>query len=90
VHGGERFSAPALVDDEVVEAIREQIPLAPLHNPANLLGIEVARAAFPAVPQVAVFDTAFHKTMPPRAYRYALPRELADRLRIRRYGFHGT
>jgi acetate kinase len=90
VHGGERFSAPAVIDDQVVEAIREQAPLAPLHNPANLLGIETARAAFPAVPQVAVFDTAFHRTMPPRATRYALPRDLADRLRIRRYGFHGT
>jgi acetate kinase len=90
VHGGERFSAPALIDDEVVEAIREQVPLAPLHNPANLLGIETARKAFPDTPQVAVFDTAFHRTMPARAWRYALPRELADRLRIRRYGFHGT
>jgi acetate kinase len=90
VHGGEHFSAPALIDDDVVEAIRDQVPLAPLHNPANLLGIETARAAFPATPQVAVFDTAFHVTMPPRAWRYALPRELADRLRVRRYGFHGT
>jgi acetate kinase len=90
VHGGERFAAPALIDEEVVEAIREQVPLAPLHNPANLLGIQAAMAAFPATPQVAVFDTAFHRTMPPRAYRYALPRDLADRLRIRRYGFHGT
>jgi acetate kinase len=90
VHGGERFAQPALIDDEVVEAIREQVPLAPLHNPANLLGIQTARAAFPATPQVAVFDTAFHRTMPARAWRYALPRDLADRLRIRRYGFHGT
>ncbi|HEX8132580.1 MAG TPA: acetate kinase [Actinomycetes bacterium] len=90
VHGGERFSAPARIDDEVIAAIREQVPLAPLHNPSNLLGIQIARAAFPDAPQVAVFDTAFHRTMPPRAYRYALPRELADRLHIRRYGFHGT
>jgi acetate kinase len=90
VHGGGRFSAPALIDQQVVEAIREQVPLAPLHNPSNLLGIQVAMAAFPATPQVAVFDTAFHRTMPPRAWRYALPRDLADRLRIRRYGFHGT
>jgi acetate kinase len=90
VHGGERFSAPARIDDEVIAAIREQVPLAPLHNPSNLLGIEISRAAFPATPQVAVFDTAFHRTMPPRAYRYALPRDLADRLHIRRYGFHGT
>jgi acetate kinase len=90
VHGGDRFSAPALVDDQVVAAIREQVPLAPLHNPANLLGIEAARAAFPRTPQVAVFATAFHRTLPPRAWRYALPRDLAARLRIRRYGFHGT
>jgi acetate kinase len=90
VHGGERFSAPARIDDEVIAAIREQVPLAPLHNPSNLLGIEISRAAFPSAPQVAVFDTAFHRTMPPRAYRYALPRDLAHRFHIRRYGFHGT
>ena len=90
VHGGERFTAPTLLDAEALEAIREQIPLAPLHNPSNLLGIEVTMAAFPATPQVAVFDTAFHLTMPPRAYRYAIPRELASRFGIRRYGFHGT
>jgi acetate kinase len=90
VHGGERFSAPARIDDEVIAAIREQVPLAPLHNPSNLLGIEISRVAFPAAPQVAVFDTAFHRTMPPRAYRYALPRDLARRFHIRRYGFHGT
>jgi acetate kinase len=90
VHGGERFAAPARIDDEVIAAIREQVPLAPLHNPSNLLGIEITRVAFPAAPQVAVFDTAFHRTMPPRAYRYALPRDLARRFHIRRYGFHGT
>jgi acetate kinase len=90
VHGGERLTAPTLIDDDAVKAIADQVPLAPLHNPSNLLGIQVALAAFPRTPQVAVFDTAFHQTMPPRAYRYALPRELADRLRIRRYGFHGT
>jgi acetate kinase len=90
VHGGERFSAPARIDDEVIAAIREQVPLAPLHNPSNLLGIEISRVAFPAAPQVAVFDTAFHRTMPPRAYRYALPRDLARQFHIRRYGFHGT
>jgi acetate kinase len=90
VHGGERFSAPTLIDDEVVQAIREQIPLAPLHNPSNLTGIEITRKLYPSVPQVAVFDTAFHRTMPARAYRYAVPRDLADRLGIRRYGFHGT
>jgi acetate kinase len=90
VHGGERFFAPTLIDDEAIDAIGDLIPLAPLHNPSNLLGIEVARAQFSTVPQVAVFDTAFHKTMPPHAYRYALPESLARELRIRRYGFHGT
>jgi acetate kinase len=90
VHGGDRFSGPTLVDDAVLARIRELVPLAPLHNPANIAGIEVARVRYPDTPQVAVFDTAFHATMPPRAWRYALPRELADRLRIRRYGFHGT
>jgi acetate kinase len=90
VHGGDRFSGPTVVDDRVLAQIRELVPLAPLHNPANIAGIEVARARYPDTPQVAVFDTAFHATMPPRAWRYALPRELADRLRIRRYGFHGT
>jgi len=90
VHGGDRLTAPTLVDDQAVKAIAEQVPLAPLHNPSNLLGIRIAMASFPQTPQVAVFDTAFHQTMPPRAYRYALPAELGDRLRIRRYGFHGT
>jgi acetate kinase len=90
VHGGDRFSAPALITDDTVEAIREQIPLAPLHNPSNLTGIELVRTVFGAVPQVAVFDTAFHATMPPRAHRYALPRDLSQRLHLRRYGFHGT
>ncbi len=90
VHGGARFSGPTVVDDGVLDEIRDLVPLAPLHNPANIAGIEVARARYPGTPQVAVFDTAFHASMPPRAWRYALPRELADRLRIRRYGFHGT
>jgi acetate kinase len=90
VHGGDRFSGPTAIDDDVLAEIRELVPLAPLHNPANIAGIEVARERYPDTPQVAVFDTAFHATMPPRAWRYALPRELADRLRIRRYGFHGT
>jgi acetate kinase len=90
VHGGERFDGPVLVDDGVLAAIRELTPLAPLHNPSNALGIEVARRLYPELPQVAVFDTAFHRTMPARAYRYALPRELADRYGIRRFGFHGT
>jgi acetate kinase len=90
VHGGEAFSAAAPVDDAVISAIRDAIPLAPLHNPPNLLGIEVCRERWPHVPQVAVFDTAFHQTMPPRAYRYALPEDCYRKLRIRRYGFHGT
>ena len=90
VHGGVRFDGPVLVDDDVLATIRELTPLAPLHNPANALGIEVARRLYPDLPQVAVFDTAFHRTMPPRAHRYALPRELADRYGIRRFGFHGT
>jgi acetate kinase len=89
VHGGERFREPALVDDEVMAALRATVPLAPLHNPHALEGIEVARQLLPGVPQVAVFDTAFHQTLPPRAYRYAVPRELLDR-GVRRYGFHGT
>jgi acetate kinase len=90
VHGGEAFRAPALIDDAVLAVIRENIPLAPLHNPANLAGIEVARALFPGVPQVAVFDTAFHQTLPPRAFLYALPYDYYTSRRIRRYGFHGT
>jgi acetate kinase len=90
VHGGERFREPARVDAGVLEAIRERIPFAPLHNPGNLQGIEVALATCPGVPQVAVFDTAFHQTMPPRAFHYALPRDLYEAHRVRRYGFHGT
>ena len=90
VHGGEHFAATTLVDDTVIEAIRAHSQLAPLHNPPNLLGIEVARAVLPQVPQVAVFDTAFHQTLPPHAYLYALPRHLYSDARIRRYGFHGT
>ncbi len=90
VHGGENFTAPALIDDAVVQAIEETIPLAPLHNPGNLTGIRAALRLFPDAPQVAVFDTAFHQTMPPQAYHYALPYELYEDLRIRRYGFHGT
>ncbi|WP_028587613.1 acetate kinase [Desulfocurvus vexinensis] len=90
VHGGERFAAPALVDDTVVAGIREVSPLAPLHNPGALAGIEVARALFPKVGHVVVFDTAFHQTIPQSAYMYALPYELYEELGIRRYGFHGT
>jgi len=90
VHGGERFTASVLVDDEVIEAIRSFIPLAPLHNPANLAGIEAVRAARPDLPQAAVFDTAFHQTMPPRAFRYAVPQDWYTTHLVRRYGFHGT
>ncbi|TVR37185.1 MAG: acetate kinase [Nitriliruptor sp.] len=90
VHGGSRFVAPALITAEVLESLREQVPLAPLHNPANLIGIEVATAIQPEVPQVAVFDTAFHATLPPHAYRYAVPEEVYARHGVRRYGFHGT
>jgi acetate kinase len=90
VHGGEEFTQPALVTDEVIAAIEKTIPLAPLHNPANLDGIRVARELFPDSPQVAVFDTAFHQTIPPHAYHYALPIELYEKHRVRRYGFHGT
>ena len=90
VHGGDRFREPARVDAGVLDAIRETIPFAPLHNPGNLQGIEVALATCPGVPQVAVFDTAFHQTMPPRAFHYALPHELCAAHRVRRYGFHGT
>jgi acetate kinase len=90
VHGGERFTASVLVDDEVIEAIRSFSPLAPLHNPANLAGIEAVRAIRPGLPQVAVFDTAFHQTMPPRAFRYAVPEDWYTTYLVRRYGFHGT
>ncbi|MCW9023662.1 MAG: acetate kinase [Gammaproteobacteria bacterium] len=90
VHGGETFQDPTLIDDRVIEGIREMSPLAPLHNPANLVGIETARTLWPQVPQVAVFDTAFFKTLPPHAYRYALPNELHKDYHVRRYGFHGT
>ena len=90
VHGGERFTETVLIDSEVVGAIEAHAELAPLHNPPNLLGIQVAFKLLPDAPQVAVFDTAFHQSMPPRAYRYALPEELYKNGRIRRYGFHGT
>jgi len=90
VHGGDRFAAPTLIDDEVVAVVTDLVPLAPLHNPANLEGIAVARRLFPDVPQVAVFDTAYHQTIPPVAYTYAVPRSWRVEHRIRRYGFHGT
>jgi acetate kinase len=90
VHGGEAFADAVRIDDEVKEAIRDAFDLAPLHNPANLKGIEAAQAALPDVPHVAVFDTAFHQTLPPTAYLYAIPNRLYRRHKIRRYGFHGT
>ena len=90
VHGGEAFKAPTIVDEGVIAAIKKNIPLAPLHNPPNLTGIEVARNIFPDSPQVAVFDTAFHQTIPQRAFLYALPYELYEKHGVRRYGFHGT
>jgi acetate kinase len=90
VHGGERFREPAIIDDATLGAIEELIPLAPLHNPANVTGIRVMRGLLPHVPQVAVFDTAFHQAMPPRAYRYALPSDFYRDYGVRRYGFHGS
>ncbi|WP_333769177.1 acetate/propionate family kinase [Streptomyces sp. IBSBF 2435] len=90
VHGGTRFTAPALITDEVLAGIEELVPLAPLHNPANITGIEVARELRPDLPQVAVFDTAFHATLPEAAARYAIDTATSERYGIRRYGFHGT
>ncbi len=90
VHGGESFTQSVRIDDKVLAAIEENIPLAPLHNPANLTGIKACAAVMPGVPMVAVFDTAFHQTMPRRAYLYGLPYDYYTRLRVRRYGFHGT
>ena len=90
VHGGEKFSSSALIDDEVLAAIEECNDLAPLHNPANLIGIRACKELMPGVPQVAVFDTAFHQTMPAHAYIYGLPYEYYEKYKVRRYGFHGT
>jgi acetate kinase len=90
VQGGDLFNSSRLVDDVVVDGLEKLIPLAPVHNPGHLAGIRVARELFPGTPQVAVFDTVFHQTMPPRAYMYALPYELYENLKVRRYGFHGT
>jgi acetate kinase len=90
VHGGERFRAPTRIDRELVEALRAMSALAPLHTPPNLTGIEVCLALFPQVPQVAVFDTAFHQTLPAQAYRYAVPDAWYRGHHVRRYGFHGT
>lgn len=90
VHGGEKFARSVVIDDEVMQAIEECNDLAPLHNPANLIGINACRALMPNTPMVAVFDTAFHQTMPEEAYLYGLPYEYYKKYKIRRYGFHGT
>ena len=90
LHGGMKFSDSCIIDDACIKAIEDCIPLGPLHNPANLMGIRACQAVMPGKPQVAVFDTAFHMTMPPKAYRYAIPAEYYENDDIRRYGFHGT
>ncbi len=90
VHGGEKFAESTIITDEVMDAIRECNDLAPLHNPANMIGIEACKKLMPGTPMVAVFDTAFHQTMPEEAYLYGLPYEYYEKYRIRRYGFHGT
>ena len=90
VHGGEKFSGSVVITDEVEEAIKECIPLAPLHNPAGITGIEACKKAIPGVPMVGVFDTAFHQTIPEKAYMYAIPYEYYEKYGIRKYGFHGT
>lgn len=90
VHGGEMFSKSVVIDDEVMAAVEKCIPLAPLHNPANIIGINACKEVMPGVPQVGVFDTAFHQTMPEVEYMYGLPYELYENDKIRRYGFHGT
>lgn len=90
VHGGEKFSGSVVIDEAVKEGMRECIPLAPLHNPANLIGIEACEKVMPNVPQVGVFDTAFHQTMPEEAFLYGIPYEYYEKYKIRRYGFHGT
>ena len=90
VHGGEKFASSVIIDDEVYAAIEECNDLAPLHNPANLIGIEACRKLMPGVPNIAVFDTAFHQTMPEKAYIYGIPYKYYEDYKIRRYGFHGT
>ncbi len=90
LHGGKEFSASVVINDAVKAAIRKCIPLGPLHNPANLMGIEACEKVMPTVPQVAVFDTAFHQTMPAKAYMYGVPKEYETKYGVRRYGFHGT
>ncbi len=90
VHGGEKFTESCLITDEVIKAVEECNDLAPLHNPANIIGINACRELMPGVPMVGVFDTAFHQTMPAKAYMYAIPYELYEKFGVRRYGFHGT
>ena len=90
LHGGMEFFDSCIIDEDVIKAIKKCFPLGPLHNPANLMGIEACQAVMPKTPQVAVFDTAFHMTMPPKAYRYAIPTEYYENDSLRRYGFHGT
>ena len=90
VHGGEKFASSVVITDEVLEAVAQCNDLAPLHNPANLIGINACKELMPGVPMVAVFDTAFHQTMPEKAYLYAIPHEYYEKYSIRRYGFHGT
>ncbi len=90
VHGGEDYSEPVLIDEKVIKAVRDNIKLAPIHNPANLMGIEACMQVFPDVKQVGVFDTAFHQTMPKHAYLYGLPYEIYEEHKVRKYGFHGT
>ncbi|MHC1786156.1 MAG: acetate/propionate family kinase [Christensenellales bacterium] len=90
VQGGEKFSASVVIDETVLHEIEANIPLAPLHNPANLMGIKACQQVMPGTPMVAVFDTAFHQTMPPKAYLYGIPMDYYRRLKVRRYGFHGT
>jgi acetate kinase len=90
VHGGEQYAASVVIDDDVMKAIEKCVELAPLHNPPNITGIREAQALLPGLKQVAVFDTAFHQTMPPAAYLYGLPYDLYEKYKIRRYGFHGT
>ena len=90
VHGGEKFASSAVLTDEVIAAIKDCSDLAPLHNPANLMGVEACKAILPDVPMVGVFDTAFHQTMPEKSFMYGLPHELYKKHGVRRYGFHGT
>lgn len=90
VHGGEKFAKSVVINDEVIEAIKECNDLAPLHNPANLIGVDSCKELMPNVPMVAVFDTAFHQTMPKKAYLYGIPYEYYEKYKVRRYGFHGT